>query len=386
MHIRSLLDTDYYKFTQGQFILHQFPTVITKHIFINRNKDQDFTPYIKEIEDTIDQLCDLKFYESDILFLKSQWIFKESYLDFLRLFKFNKNHIVIKNEDELKIEITGPFYLTIYFEQILSLISEIYNTNIYKWNKLYDMSGRKKLKNKINMIKDLKGFQFADFGTRRRCNYFWHNYVIKTLSKELDSNTFIGTSNVYFAKEYDLKPIGTQAHEIYMMAQQLTLLEKSQTYILNKWRNEYGNNLRIALTDTIGIDAFLKDFDIYFSNRYTGVRHDSGCPFDFAEKIINHYKKFRIDPLTKTIVFSDGLNFKKAIDLFDMYKDKINVFLCIGTNLTNDFERIKPLSIVMKMQQCNGDPVAKISDEPGKTQCEDEEYLNILKETFKRRK
>lgn len=382
--LKSLLDTDYYKFTQGQLIFNNFSTIITEHVFINRNNYQDFTPFIAEIKDTIKQLCDLKIKKDEIIFLKSQQVFKDSYIEFLRLLHLNAEHIIIENNDNFTLKIQGPFYLTIFFEQLLSIISEIYNKNNYP-NVDYD-SGIQNLEKKIKIVKNTPGFIFSDFGTRRRFSHMWHRRVIEYILKNIDSNTFIGTSNVLFAKEYSIKPIGTQAHEIFMLSQQLGVrVRDSQKYMLQKWVDEYRGSLGIALTDTIGIDAFLKDFDLYFSKLYDGVRHDSGCPYTWASKICKHYKAFKIDPNTKTLVFSDGLDFEKAVAILTYCKETLgttNVSFGIGTNLTNDIPESKPLSIVIKMQKCNGQPVAKISDEPSKAQCQDPEFLSYLKKVF----
>jgi nicotinate phosphoribosyltransferase len=194
---------------------------------------------------------------------------------------------------------------------------------------------------------------------------------------------FSGTSNVNWARLYGISPIGTMAHEWIQAGQAVGVrLVDSQKYMLQKWVDEYRGDLGIALTDTIGMDAFLRDFDKYFAKLYDGVRHDSGDPFEFARRFIDHYRNFGIDPRTKTLVFSDGLTFEKAVAIHKAFSGVINVSFGIGTNLTNDFPGVTPLSIVMKMQRCNGQPVAKISDEPEKAQCQDPNYLAYLKSVF----
>jgi len=378
----SFLDTDYYKFTQGQFVFNQFPNMKTKHVFFNRSKNIDLRPYKQEIEEAILQFCDTTITPDELSFLKSQKIFKTNYLEFLKLLKLNPIFLKIWNDDTLHIEIEGPFFITIYFEKILSIISEVYSKKTLLYPDFKD--AYKTLDKKIKILNDKPyGVRFADFGTRRRYSYAWHRKVIEYFHTKLNNHQMIGTSNVLFAKDYNIRPIGTQAHEIYMMGQQSSVkLADSQKHILQKWVDEYRGDLGIALTDTINLNAFLKDFDNYFAKLYDGVRHDSGDPFLFGRKIIEHYQKLGIDPRTKTIVFSDGLNFDLVMKLFEEFSDQIKVSFGIGTNLTHDFSDIGPLSIVIKMQQCNGQPVAKISDSPGKIMCQDEQYLNYLKRVF----
>jgi nicotinate phosphoribosyltransferase len=183
------------------------------------------------------------------------------------------------------------------------------------------------------------------------------------------------------AKKYDLTPIGTMAHEFLMAGQAFVRISESQKYMLEAWVKEYRGDLGIALTDTIGIDAFLRDFDSYFAKLYDGVRQDSGDPFDFGEKVIKHYQKMRIDPRTKRAVFTDGLDIPTALSLHEKFGSRIDTSFGIGTNLTNDLGPA-PINIVVKMVECNGQPVAKISDSPGKQMCEDEEYVNYLKKVF----
>lgn len=379
-----LLDTDYYKFTQGQFILHNYPKVITEHVLINRNSEDNLLPIKKEIENALDLLCNVRLGDDDILFLKDQGIFKESYLDFLKILKLNRDHVIIEEAEDLKITVQGPFYLTIYFEKILSLISDIYNRHKYgenvgdrliqSYTRLYD---------KMHIARTTPGFKFADFGTRRRFSYNWHQDIISTLKYELASFVFIGTSNVLLAKEFDLTPIGTQAHELFMMAQQIVDLKYSQKYILTEWLAEYDDALGIALTDTINSKSFLYNaFDKNLAFLYDGVRHDSGDPLVFADMVIGRYEELGINPREKTIVFSDGLDFERAQGILNYVDNKIKVSFGIGTNLTNDVPDVCPLSIVMKMQRCNGKPVAKISDEPGKMYCIDSTYLDHIKQTF----
>ena len=192
----------------------------------------------------------------------------------------------------------------------------------------------------------------------------------------------VGTSNVLFAMQQDMTPLGTMAHE-YLQACQAVgpRLRDSQTFAFNTWAREYRGDLGIALSDVCGMDAFLRDFDLFFCKLFDGVRHDSADPFEWGEKLIAHYRRMRIDPLTKTMVFSDSLDVPLAISLFEYFRGRALTAFGIGTNLTNDLG-YEALQIVIKMTRCNGQPVAKISDEPSKTMDYDPSYVAYLREVF----
>jgi len=376
MIINSLLDNDLYKFTMMQAVLHQFPGAEVEYEFKCRS-GEDMSPYYEEIADELSHLTELRFQEDELDYLSKITFFKNDFIEFLKLFKFNGTHITI-DLDPFDLTIKGPWLHTILFEvPVLAIINEVFFRQ--PENMAKDGATKEGIVLLNNKLKN-STFNFADFGTRRRYAHKWQETI---LERCIFNSNLIGTSNVYFAKEFDIKPIGTMAHEWIQAGQALGVrLVDSQKFMLQKWVDEYRGELGIALTDTINLKAFLKDFDSYFAKLYDGVRHDSGDPFSFGHTIIRHYKDLGIDPQTKTIVFSDGLNFPKAEELFRTFKEHINVSFGIGTNLTNDWPNIDPISIVMKMQQCNGQPVAKISDAPGKTMCEDAEYLSYLKKVF----
>ncbi len=385
MIINSLLDNDFYKFTMMQAVLHSFPDVDAEYSFNCRTENINIAQYVEEIDEELKNLCELKFHSEELTYLRTIPFFTRDFIDFLSLFRLNKNHVHVSEgpRGNLDIKIKGSWLLTILFEvPLLAIVNEVYFRNIVK---VPDYRGaRDLLDKKIDVIAENRDiFKFADFGTRRRHSFSWHDKVIKHLIEKLEPVNFIGTSNVYFSKKYGIKPIGTMAHEWIMAGQAIGVkLHNSQKYMLQKWTDEYRGDLGIALTDTIGIEAFLNDFDLYFAKLYDGVRHDSGDPVEFGHKMIEHYKKLGIDPRTKTIVFSDSLDFKKAAALAVEFKDKIKVSFGIGTNLTNDFPGIEPLSIVIKMSRCNGYPVAKISDSPEKIMCDDTEFLGYLRKVF----
>jgi len=382
--IISLLDTDFYIFTMQNLIFHRFPSIEVKYEFKCRN-NINLLPYKKEIEEEIDNLCNLKFKDDELKYLSKIKFLSKGYINFLEDFTLKRRFVNVYEKDgQLAIKIKGPNVQVMMFEvPILAIVNEVYFR--HQINKINYTDCINKLNDKINLIKNSNlelQFQFADFGTRRRFSRDWHDYIIKRLKQEIPNN-FIGTSNCYFSKNFNIKQIGTMSHSYFQLGQGLenTRLEDSQKYMLQQWAYEYRGNLGIALTDTIGIDVFLRDFDLYFAKLFSGVRHDSGDAYEFGDKVIKHYYNLNIDPMTKTIVFSDGLDFHKAIDLCRYFNGRINTSFGIGTNLTND-TGLEPLQIVIKMTSCNYKPVAKISDSPGKIMCKDEEFLNYLKKVY----
>jgi nicotinate phosphoribosyltransferase len=383
--IKSLLDTDLYKFTMQQVVYHQFPNAQDVELhFKCRSKNINLVQSIDRLNQEIDYLCTLTFTEDEIKYLSTLRYLKSDYIDFLTLFRLQRKYIQViqLNDDEIDIFIKGPWLHVILFEvPILAIINE---THFEQTQSAETFTlGMKNLNEKISLVKIFNNndFKFSDFGTRRRYSFDWQDTVIQKLINELPHN-FSGTSNVFFAKKYNLIPIGTMAHEYLQACQSLgPRLRDSQKFAFEKWVQEYRGDLGIALTDVVGVDAFLEDFDLYFCKLFDGVRHDSGSPFEWAEKILNHYSKMKIDAKTKSLVFSDGLDFPKAISIFNKFHTKAKLFFGIGTNLTNDLGP-KAINIVLKMTECNGSPVAKISDSDGKTMCHNDEYLSYLKQVF----
>jgi nicotinate phosphoribosyltransferase len=244
--------------------------------------------------------------------------------------------------------------------------------------------GRKRLRGKIALIRDdaeMAGVRIADYGTRRRFSRTWQEEVLSVLMEELREN-LAGTSNVMYAQKLALTPLGTMAHEYLQACQALgPRLRDSQTYGFETWAREYRGDLGIALSDVYGFDAFLRDFDMYFCKLFDGARHDSGDPIAWGERLIEHYRRNRVDPRTKTMVFSDSLDFPRVVELYKRFKDRAIVAFGVGTNLTNDLG-YTPLQIVIKMVRCNGQPVAKLSDSPEKNMCDDPAYLAYLRQVF----
>jgi nicotinate phosphoribosyltransferase len=312
---------------------------------------------------------------------------KVDFAEFLALFHFNHSAVSIapseKLPGEIEIVITGSWLHTILYEiPILAIINEVYFRNTQP--KPDFVQGRVRLGDKLKLAKSAPqelAFTFTDFGTRRRFSYDWQDEVIAACKREMGSQ-FVGTSNVHLAMKHGLTAIGTMAHEYLQACQALgPRLRDSQKFAFQVWADEYRGDLGIALSDVAGMKAFIRDFDLYFCKLFDGARHDSGDPFSWGDELIAHYAEMRVDPLTKTLVFSDGLSMQKALDLAQYFSGRAKLGFGIGTNLTNDLG-YEPLQIVIKMVRCNGQPVAKVSDSPGKTMCEDAGYLAYLKQVF----
>lgn len=381
--INSLLDTDLYKLTMMQGVLHQFPWLEVEYDFKCRNKVNWTREMVTDINGELDHLCSLSFRPDELDYLQNIRYIKNDFIDFLRFFRLDRNHIVawLDNDSELCIKVKGSWLSTILFEvPVLAIINEVYRRYVPGSPE----AGIELLRNKIEFAKSEfpEGFRFADFGTRRRYSRAWQHHVLATLKEEINGHLF-GTSNVLFAKEMSLVPVGTMAHEWLQAGQAVGVrLVDSQKKMLQAWVDEYRGDLGIALSDVVGIDAFLRDFDLYFAKLYDGVRHDSGDPLKWAYKVIDHYRSLKIDPRQKSLVFSDGLDFMTAVAIYNELHRDARVSFGIGTNLTNDFGD-DALQIVIKMTQANGQPVAKISDSAGKGMCHDEQYLQYLKRVFR---
>jgi nicotinate phosphoribosyltransferase len=341
---------------------------------------------VAEIEHEIRALCDLRFTRDELTYLRRWRFFSSDFVDLLGLFHLQERFVKVSHlpdsPREIDITIKGPWLHTILFEvPVLAIVSEVYYRNTVSTPDFAE--GRRRLGAKIAQANAIPGpdFRIADYGTRRRFSRAWQDEVIRTLKQDMAAH-FVGTSNVRFAMEHGLTPLGTMAHE-YLQACQAVgpRLRDSQTFAFNMWAREYRGDLGIALSDVCGMDAFLRDFDLFFCKLFDGVRHDSGDPFEWGEKLIAHYVKMRIDPRTKTMVFSDSLTIPLAMRLFEYFKGRARTSFGIGTNLTNDLG-YEPLQIVIKMTRCNGQPVAKISDEPSKAMDYDRSYVAYLREVF----
>ena len=388
MIITSLLDTDLYKFTMMQVVLHQFPGAQVSYKFKCRNTGVNLAQFAGEIREEIKSLCGLQFTQGELAYLRSLRFIKSDFVDFLGLFRLNEKYITVSEQTtgEIDIKIEGPWLHTILFEiPVLAIVNEVYFRNTQKVPNF--VVGRERLASKIELLKDpdISNLKIADYGTRRRFSKAWHEEVLRVLTNSLGMQ-FAGTSNGFFAMKLGIVPLGTMAHEYLQAAQALgPRLRDSQTFAFESWAHEYRGDLGIALSDVYGFAAFLRDYDMYFCKLFDGARHDSGDPFAWGEGMIAHYKANRVDPLTKTLVFSDGLTIPRTIELYNQFKGRCLLAFGIGTNLTNDLGDAPdhvPLQIVIKMTECNGQPVAKLSDTPSKNMCEDVNYLAYLRQVF----
>lgn len=387
MIIKSLLDTDLYKFTMMQVVLHHFPAAQVEYRFKCRTPGVDLVSHLEAIRQEVADLGRLRFAEDELAYLRSLRFLKSDFVDFLGLFHFNPKYIRIAPAGEprgaIDIAIRGPWLHTILYEiPVLAVVSEVYFRRTQPGLDLGE--GRGRLRAKIALLRGADpalGFRISDFGTRRRFSVAWHEEVLQTLQREAPK-AFAGTSNVWFAMRNDLTPLGTMGHEYMQACQALgPRLRDSQTFAFETWAREYRGDLGIALSDTYGMDAFLRDFDMYFCKLFDGARHDSGDPFGWGERLIAHYAQNRVDARSKTLTFSDQLSFPLAIEIARRFQGRARTAFGIGTNLTNDVG-CDPINIVLKMTACNGQPVAKVSDSPGKTMCEDERYLAYLRQVF----
>ena len=388
MIITSLLDTDLYKFTMMQAVLHQFPGAQVSYKFKCRNPGVQLTPYVQEIREEIRSLCSLQFQEAELAWLRSLRFIKSDFVDFLGLFHLNEKYIqvIALPNGEIDISIQGPWLHTILFEiPVLAIVNEVYFRNTQ--NVPDFVEGRKRLDQKIEALhaEGLRDLKIADYGTRRRFSKSWHEELLRVLVAKLGTGSqgqLAGTSNALFAMKLKLTPLGTMAHEFLQACQALgPRLRDSQVFGFETWAREYRGDLGIALSDVYGLEPFLRDFDMYFCKLFDGARHDSGDPFAWGERLIAHYRNHRVDPLTKTLIFSDGLTVERIIALYNQFQGRCQLAFGIGTNLTNDLG-YEPLQIVIKMVQCNGQPVAKLSDTPSKNMCEDQKYLAYLRQVF----
>ena len=386
--IESLLETDLYKFSMGQAIYHQFSDYKTTWSFKCRNEDVVFTPeMVEEIKAQIQAYCTLRFTEDELAYLENiKWI-KGSYVDFLRLWEPRYEDFTITTEGDkgLTIETKGTWLNTSMYEiPTLAIVNEVYFRMSYDYNVLMD-SFKERLETKIQTLisGEYRIGNFSEFGVRRRLSSDAQDLAVRRLAEEnskyADSN-IVGTSNVFLAKKYNLTPVGTMAHEWIMCVGQGNHKHNpaySNWFALDAWVKEYGVLNGTALTDTITTDCFLKDFQLTYATLFSGVRHDSGCPFEWGDKMIAHYKSLGIDPTTKTLLFSDGLNFEEATQIKDYFAGKVKVAFGIGTYLSIATCE-EPLNIVMKTTLCNGMDVAKISDVKGKGMCKNEAYVDYL--------
>lgn len=383
--LHSLLDTDAYKLHMQQAVFHHYADVHVAAEFRCRGDDL-LGIYADAIREQIEAMQQLALSDSEYQWLASLPFFRQDYLDWLRDFRYDASQVTVRNVNgKLDIRLAGPWREVIMWEvPLLAVISEL--VHHYRSPEATVEMALAHLDAKLDNFAhftsdvDLSAFRLMDFGTRRRFSHDVQQAIVERLQQE---PWFVGTSNYDLARRLNLTPMGTQAHEWFQAHQQISpSLASSQRAALQAWLDEYPDMLGIALTDCITMDAFLRDFGPEFANRYQGLRHDSGDPVQWGEKAIAHYASLGIDPLSKTLVFSDNLDLPKAVDLYRHFADRVNLGFGIGTRLTCDIPGVKPLNIVIKLVECNGKPVAKLSDSPGKTICHDKAFVRALREAF----
>jgi len=379
--VQSLLDTDLYKFNMNQVIFHKHTDLIGTYYFKCRNKGVVFTPEMKEeIDAQIDHLTTLRFRKEELDYLRSIRFIKDDYVEFLRLWHPIRDYVTtgLSDDGTLSVIVHGPMFSAMQFEiYLLEIINEVYFRMKYDYDKLVK-AATERLDRKIKALNDgTYTFTFAEFGCRRRLSREWMDTVVRRLVTETKS--CVGTSDVYFAMKYNVMPVGTYAHEFVQMYQGIDSIPLAYTnhYAMQDWYDEYQGDNGTALTDTVTTDLFLLDFNRSMVNNYNGVRHDSGDPYEWGEKIIAHYQKYGVDPRTKMLLFSDSLDFDRAEQLYQYFKNRAKVSFGIGTYCTNDMGE-EPLNIVIKLQYVNGRAVAKLSDAPTKVMTQDEDYADYL--------
>ena len=386
--VNSLLENDMYKFSMGQCIYHLFSGYKTTWTFKCRNTDVFFTPeMVEEIKEQLKAYCGLRFTEEELAYLENIKWMKGSYVDFLRIWqpRFEDFEVTTDAPCGLSIETKGSWLNTSMYEiPTLAIVNEVFFRMNYKYEDLI-ASFKERLTEKIALLTDgtYNIGNFSEFGLRRRLSAEAQELAVQEFCNHNDvyrDSKCIGTSNVYLAKKHHVKPVGTMAHEWIMCVGQGEHKHNpaySNWYALDAWVKEYGVLNGTALTDTITTACFLRDFQLTFATLFSGVRHDSGDPFEWAEKMIAHYESLGIDPKTKTLLFSDSLDFEKADKIWRKLHDRINVAFGIGTYISNDTD-VEPLNIVMKVTDCNNMDVAKISDIEGKGMCKNPEYVDYL--------
>ncbi len=368
--ITSILDNDFYKFTMQHAAIKQFPFAKASYIFINRGQHKYPKGFAEALRAAVDEMAKLKLTKAEKAFLQKTCPYLDpTYLDFLQGYHYDPSEVEIKQEgDDLEVSFKGYWYRTILWEvPLMSIICELY----YKMTNGERDSAEKVIANTRTKIENYKklGVTIAEFGTRRRHSYAVHQVVVETLQK-YGEGSFIGTSNVHLAMKYGTKPIGTHAHEWFMFHAAKYGFKMANSVGLEHWVDTYRGDLGIALTDTYTSTVFFEQFDKKFAKLFDGVRHDSGDPLDFADQTIAHYQSLNIDPTSKTIIFSDGLNPEKVERIANHCKGKIGMSFGIGTDFTNDVG-LEAMNIVIKMTQAlpeggHWTDVVKLSDEPKK--------------------
>jgi nicotinate phosphoribosyltransferase len=366
--IRSMLDDDFYKFTMGQAVFLRYPEARVEYRFTNRGDQRFNGAFLSALKEELAAMELLRATQQEIEFLRSTGYFVEPYLSFLEAYRYDAREVLVRltADGDLVVRIGGLWARTIYWEvKLMAVISELYFSLV---DTDWSMDGQlEQAREKLAILRDGMA-PFADFGTRRRRSFATQKLVVERFANESDKGVFLGTSNVYLAMRNALKPIGTTAHEWFQGISALESLNHANREALRIWSEIYrGTGIPlIGLTDTFTTQAFLRDFSPALAAEYAGVRHDSGCPFAFADRIVEFYQGIGIPAADKSITFSDGLSARKAVEIRAYVGNRIKAVFGIGTHFTNDFAASPALNMVIKLFAVNGTPVVKLSDSPTK--------------------
>lgn len=370
MVIRTILDTDLYKFTTSYAYIKLFPYAMGTFTFIDRDDTEYTEGFLEALRNEIYNLEMVKLTEEELEYMASHCRFlPRVYWEWLSSFRFDPEKIEVRLDEHQHLQMSVTDYLykvTLYEVPLLAIVSEIRNQFL---NRIPDKEVLiAKLVDKVKLSNEHQ-MPFSEFGTRRRFSFDVHKLVVSYLKENARYCT--GTSNCYLAMKYDMLPMGTHPHEWFMFHGAQFGYKHANYMALENWVNVYDGDLGTALSDTYTSDSFLSNFSRKQAKLFDGVRCDSGDEIEFINRLIERYKELGIDPTTKTIIFSNALDFEKALQIFEYCKGKIRCSFGIGTNLTND-TGFPPANIVMKLSRCKMNvnqewrECVKLSDDMGK--------------------
>nr|WP_314439203.1 nicotinate phosphoribosyltransferase [uncultured Porphyromonas sp.] len=378
--IRSILDTDLYKFTTSYAYSKLYPRAYGQFRFIDRAKTRYPEGFAELLRQELQQMAQLQLTRDEAQFLSRELPYlPPTYIDFVRGFRFDPDEVHISQDEEgqLSIVAEGLLYrVTLWETPILALVSELY----YKVLGVEpDLAyAEQSIIAKAQRLKE-EGITFSMFGMRRRFSSDIEDRVTRLL-KEYSGTNFYGTSNVYFAYKHGLRVSGTHPHEWVQFHGAMFGYKMANYMAMEDWINVYDGDLGTVLTDTYTTDVFMQNFSKKHAMLFTSLRHDSGDPLLFADKVIARYRELRVDPQIKYIIFSDSLDAERAIEIAKHCKGRIGTSFGIGTNFSNDVGAgIQPMNIVMKLWKCKmtekdkWHPCVKLSDVDGKHTGEPEE-------------
>ena len=387
--VRSLLDTDFYKLLMLQMIWQHYRDVHVEFSLINRTKTVRLADDIEEAElrDQLDHARTLRFSKKEMIWLAGntfygrKQIFSPEFLEWLAEFRLPEYDLQ-KRDGQYELTFSGPWCETTMWEiPALAIINELRSRSALKGFGRFELDvlyarAKARMWSKVEALKRYPDLRISDFGTRRRHSFLWQRWCVEAL-KEGIGQAFSGSSNVLLAMDTDLEALGTNAHELPMVAAALAKTDAELAYapykVLEDWRQLYGGNLLIVLPDAFGTTSFLRNAPDWVAD-WTGFRPDSAPPIEGGEKILAWWRKMGRDPHNKLLIFSDGLDVETIINTYRHFEGKVRMSFGWGTNLTNDFADcapsdtpgLLPISIVCKVSEANGRPAVKLSDNPRK--------------------